>query len=333
MNILITGGLGFIGSHCCIELIENGYNVIIIDNLSNSKKDVLNKIYEITGTMPFFYNIDIRNYNKLIDIFIKYNINCVLHCAAFKSVNESNEKPLEYYENNIIGTINILKCMKIANCKNIVFSSSCTVYGNINKNPISEDSELNPINVYGKTKLYIEELLKDLVNSNDNWNVCILRYFNPVGAHSSGKLGENPNNIPTNLIPCILSNKDKIIVYGGDYPTKDGTCIRDYIHVMDLAKGHILAISKIIKMEKNNIIILNLGTGKGYSVLEVINMMEKISGKKISYIIENRRIGDITECYANSNKAFEILGWKAEKTLEDMCKDSWRWYNSNNYIK
>lgn len=329
MNILVTGGLGYIGSHCCVELIENGYNVIIIDNLSNSKKDVLNNIFDITGIMPIFYNVDIRNYNEIFDIFTKYKLDCVLHCAAFKSVNESNEKPLEYYENNISGSINILNAMKIVNCKNIVFSSSCTVYGNINNNPITEDSELNPINVYGKTKLYIEELLKDLVNSNDNWKVFILRYFNPVGAHSSGKLGENPNNIPTNLIPHILSNKDIIKVYGGDYPTKDGTCIRDYIHIMDLAKGHVLAISKIIQMEKNNIIILNLGTGKGYSVLEVINTMENISGKELPYIITDRRIGDITECYANPNKAYEILGWKAEKTLKDMCKDSWIWYNSN----
>lgn len=329
--VIITGGTGYIGSHCCIALIQQGYDVVLIDNLRNSSADVLQKICEITGVTPAFYYVDLLNYGELLQVFEEYKnkIHCVLHCAAFKSVSESVHNPLQYYDNNVNGTLKLLKAMKVAGCKHIVFSSSCTVYGNAEVVPITEDSCVAPVNPYGRTKLYVEEMLRDLANADEEWRVCILRYFNPVGAHVSGKIGENPKGIPTNLVPYILrvmsGLEEKLVVYGGDYDTKDGTCIRDYIHVMDLARGHVMAIDKICDMS-NQVETLNLGTGIGYSVFEVIDMMQKVSGKNIKYVIGARRDGDSVECYAGTDKAYEVLGWKAEKGLQEMCEDSWRWH-------
>jgi len=335
-HILITGGTGFIGSHCCVELIQKGYNVILLDNLSNSSIKVLDHIHEISGVKPIFHEVDIKDYDRLFWIFEQYSesLQCVVHCAALKSVAESFEKPLEYYENNVIGTINILKAMNEFGCKNIVFSSSATVYGNSETVPITEKNDTKAINPYGRTKLYVEELLKDIARGDHEWRVCILRYFNPVGAHESGKLGENPKGLATNLVPHMLrvacGIEEKVTVFGGDYETPDGTCIRDYIHVMDLARGHEMAISMMCnEIWGEKIMVLNLGTGVGYSVLEMIKMMRNVSGKEIHYVIGDRREGDSMKCYADVKKAWDVLGWKAEKGLKEMCEDSWRWFEKS----
>jgi UDP-glucose 4-epimerase len=331
MSILITGGAGYIGSHTCVELLNAGYDVIVVDNFSNSKSESLNRIQEITGNSLKFYNVDILNKEKLDKVFKENKIEAAIHFAGLKAVGESVELPISYYHNNIAGTLILCKVMKKHNVKKIVFSSSATVYGMNNKSPLTEDLPLSATNPYGWTKLMIEQILKDIYISDKEWNVSLLRYFNPIGAHESGKIGEDPNGIPNNLMPYItqvaIGKRDKLNIFGNDYNTHDGTGVRDYIHVVDLAKGHLKALDKIL--DTNGINVYNLGTGIGYSVLDVVKSFEKATGVRIPYKITNRRPGDIAICYADPSKAYKELGWKAEKSLEDMCRDAWRWQLNN----
>lgn len=331
MNVLVTGGMGYIGSHTVVELLNAGDNVIVVDNLVNSKIEVKEKIETITGKTFKCYEEDLINLNEVYRIFRENKIDSVIHFAALKAVGESVSKPLEYYENNLISTLNVLRAMKQYNVKNFVFSSSATVYGEAKTMPILEDFELSATNPYGRSKLIIEDVLRDLYNADKNFNIAILRYFNPVGAHESGLIGENPNGIPNNLMPYItqvaIGKLSKLNVFGNDYNTKDGTGVRDYIHVVDLAKGHLKALEKLKK--DSGIFTYNLGTGKGYSVLEVIEAFEKESGRKVPYEIVKRRTGDIGVCYADPTKANRELNWVATKNINDMCRDSWRWQESN----
>ena len=332
MKILVTGGCGYIGSHTCVELLENNYEVVIIDNLSNSKEDVVEKIKKITKKNVKFYKGDVQNRELLSEIFSNESIDAVIHFAGLKAVGESVEKPLMYYRNNLDSTITLLEVMNEFNCKKIVFSSSATVYGNPESLPIKENFPLSTTNPYGSTKLFIENILRDLYVSDNGWGIAILRYFNPVGAHSSALLGEDPNGIPNNLMPYIVkvANKEleQLNVFGSDYDTKDGTGVRDYIHVVDLAKGHLKAIEKI---KVNNICDeYNLGTGTGYSVLEMVEAFKKVNNIDVSYKIVDRRPGDIAACYADPEKAFKELNWKAEKTLEDMVKSAYDFVKKNN---
>lgn len=329
MSILVTGGAGFIGSHTAVELLDEGEDIVIVDNFVNSKPIVLDKIKEITKKDFKFYEVDILNKEKLENVFKENNITEVIHFAGLKAVGESVQKPIEYYHNNITGTLILLKLMKKYNCKKIVFSSSATVYGNPKSLPIKENFPLSTTNPYGSTKLMIEQILQDVCVSDNEFCVAILRYFNPIGAHKSGLIGENPNGIPNNLMPYITKvangELDHLNIFGNDYPTKDGTGVRDYIHVVDLAKGHVKALEKA----RNNVgaIPYNLGTGNGYSVLDIVKAFEKANNLKVKYEITARRPGDIAECYADPTKAKEELNWIAEKSLEDMCKDAW------NFIK
>ena len=332
MRILVTGGLGYIGSHTCVELLNNGYDVIVLDNLSNSKIEVKDKIKMITGKDITFYEGNMIDKELLSNIFSSNKIDAVIDFAAYKAVGESVKKPVEYYTNNVATVLNLLDVMKEYNCKKIVFSSSATVYGIPDSIPITEDAKTGgTTNPYGTSKLFVEQILKDLYKSDDTWNICILRYFNPIGAHESGLIGEEPNGIPANLMPYIskvASGKlECLSVFGNDYDTHDGTGVRDYIHVVDLAKGHIKAIEKITK--DNGLFIYNLGTGIGYSVLDIINAFEKANNIKINYKIAPRREGDIDKYYSDTTKAFNELGFKAEKTIEDMCRDAWN-YEKNN---
>ena len=322
--LLVTGGLGYIGSHTVIELIEEGFEPIVIDNLSNSKLEVKDKIEKITGKKLKVYIEDVCNEESLDKIMTENNITDVIHFAGYKAVGESVAKPIMYYENNLLSTISLLKQMKKHHVKNIIFSSSATVYGQPEKLPITEDSKVGgTTNPYGTTKLMIEKILSDVYKSDNEMNITILRYFNPVGGHVSGLLGESPNGIPNNLMPYIVrvavGKLECLSVFGNDYDTKDGTGVRDYIHVVDLAKGHIAAIKHM-----NGLRYYNLGTGKGYSVLELVNAFEKVNNLKVNYKIVERRPGDIASCYADPSKALKELNWKAEKTLEDMMKDSYR---------
>lgn len=322
--VLVTGGLGYIGSHTVIELIEEGFEPIVIDNLSNSKLEVKDKIEKITGKKLKVYIEDVCNEESLDKIMTENNITDVIHFAGYKAVGESVAKPIMYYENNLLSTINLLKQMKKHHVKNIIFSSSATVYGQPEKLPITEDSKVGgTTNPYGTTKLMIEKILSDVYKSDNEMNITILRYFNPVGGHVSGLLGESPNGIPNNLMPYIVrvavGKLECLSVFGNDYDTKDGTGVRDYIHVVDLAKGHIAAIKHM-----NGLRYYNLGTGTGYSVLELVNAFEKVNNLKVNYKIVERRPGDIASCYADPSKALKELNWKAEKTLEDMMKDSYR---------
>ena len=322
--VLVTGGLGYIGSHTVIELIEEGFEPIVIDNLSNSKLEVKDKIEKITGKKLKVYIEDVCNEESLDKIMTENNITDVIHFAGYKAVGESVAKPIMYYENNLLSTISLLKQMKKHNVKNIIFSSSATVYGQPEKLPITEDSKVGgTTNPYGTTKLMIEKILSDVYKSDNEMNITILRYFNPVGGHVSGLLGESPNGIPNNLMPYIVrvavGKLECLSVFGNDYDTKDGTGVRDYIHVVDLAKGHIAAIKHM-----NGLRYYNLGTGTGYSVLELVNAFEKVNNLKVNYKIVERRPGDIASCYADPSKAVKELNWKAEKTLEDMMKDSYR---------
>lgn len=326
MSVLVTGGMGFIGSHTVVELLNSGEDVIIVDNLSNSKKETLDAIKKITNKVPKFYNVDIRNKESLDNVFKENkDINAVIHFAALKAVGESVEKPIEYYDNNILGTIALLDVMRNNNVKKIIFSSSATVYGSPKTVPIKEDFPKSATNPYGQTKVMVEQILSDVYTSDNEWSIILLRYFNPIGAHESGLIGESPNGIPNNLMPYInqvaLGKLDHLRVFGDDYKTPDGTGVRDYIHVVDLAKGHVNALNRANKM--TGVESYNLGTGKGYSVLEIIKNFEKATGQKIKYEIVERRAGDIAECYADPSKAREMLGWTAEKDLEQMCKDSW----------
>jgi UDP-glucose 4-epimerase len=331
MAILVTGGTGYIGSHTVVELIKQGKEVVIVDNLANSKKETLNSIKQITGIEPKFYEADILDENALNKIFTENKIESVIHFAGLKAVGESVKKPLEYYSNNITGTLILLKVMKQFGCKNIVFSSSATVYGNPGITKFVETmGRGKTTNPYGTTKAMIEKILEDLYIADNEWKIILLRYFNPIGAHESGLIGDNPNGIPNNLMPYIqkvaTGELEKLHIFGDDYPTKDGTGIRDYIHVVDLAKGHIKALEKLDKMEEG-VEVYNLGTGTGYSVLDIVKTFERVNNVKVPYVIDPRRDGDLAELYADTVKAKEELGWVATKTLEDMCKDSW------NFIK
>lgn len=333
MSILVTGGAGFIGSHTVVELLNKDYDVVIVDNFVNSKKDSLDAIKKITGKDFKFYEVDVTDRKALTKVFDENpEITAVIHFAALKAVGESVEKPIEYYENNLQSTLVLVDVMRKHNVKKIVFSSSATVYGNPESVPIKEDAHIGgTTNPYGATKVMIERILTDVYNSDNEWSVILLRYFNPIGAHESGLIGESPNGIPNNLMPYInqvaLGKLDHLRVFGNDYPTPDGTGVRDYIHVVDLAKGHIKAIERAEKV--TGVETFNLGTGTGYSVLDMVKNFETATGKKVKYEIVERRAGDIAECYADPTKAKEILGWKAEKTLEDMCKDSWKFTKNN----
>lgn len=324
-KILVTGGTGYIGSHTVVELVENGEDVVIVDNFSNSSPDVLDRLEEITGKRVRFYEVDILDEEKLEQVFKENEIESVIHFAGLKAVGESVAKPVEYYHNNITGTLVLLKLMQKYNCKKIVFSSSATVYGNPEKLPIKEDFPLSTTNPYGSTKLMIENILQDVNVADQDFRVAILRYFNPIGAHKSGLIGERPNGIPNNVMPYIVKvatgEYEKLTVFGNDYPTPDGTGVRDYIHVVDLAQGHLKALDKI--REEKGVKIYNLGTGHGYSVLDLVQNFEKTNNIKVNYVIGARRPGDIPACYADASKAEKELGWKAEKNIEDMCKDTW----------
>ena len=332
MKILVTGGAGYIGSHTCVELTEEGYEVVIVDNLYNASEKAVERIKEITGKDVVFYRADIRDYNAMNDIFAKEKPDAVIHFAGMKAVGESVSKPMEYYENNIGGTLTLCKAMRENGCKNMIFSSSATVYGDPAFIPITEECPKGVCtNPYGWTKHMLEQILTDIQTSDPEWNVILLRYFNPIGAHKSGLIGEDPKGIPNNLLPYVaqvaIGKLECVGVFGNDYDTPDGTGVRDYIHVVDLAKGHVKAIRKL--MEKPGVKIYNLGTGKGYSVLDVIKAFEKACGKKIPYQIKERRPGDIATCYADATLAKEELGWEAEYGMDEMCADSWRWQSKN----
>ena len=329
MAILLPGGAGYIGSHTAIELLEQGKEIIIIDDFSNSNPKVLELIKQITGKYFKFYEMDYKDKEKLEKVFEENQIDAVINFAGFKAVGESVQKPIEYYTNNISGTLVLLDTMKKYGCKKFIFSSSATVYGEPERIPLTEDCKTGgTTNPYGTTKLFIEQILKDTYTSDNEWDICILRYFNPVGAHESGLIGEEPQGVPNNLMPYIVrvasGELKELSVFGDDYDTADGTGVRDYIHVVDLAKGHLKALEKIEK-EGKGLYIYNLGTGTGYSVLDMVKAFEKSTGKKVAYKIVPRRPGDIAKCYANPKKAKEELGWEATKTLEDMCKDSWNY--------
>lgn len=330
-TILVTGGTGFIGSHTCVELIQAGYDVVILDNLSNSKESCVDRIKEITGVGVKFYKADLLDLESTKRIFDENKIDSVIHFAGLKAVGESVEKPLEYYENNIGGTINLIKAMRDANCKSIVFSSSATVYGVNNKVPYTEEMTTSATNPYGYTKVMIEQILNDMTVSDKDWSVVALRYFNPIGAHESGLIGENPNGIPNNLVPYIaqvaLGKLEHLRVFGDDYETPDGTGVRDYIHVTDLAKGHLAALE--YAAENKGFQPINLGTGKGSSVMEVVKAYEKACGKNIPVVVTPRRAGDIAESYAETSLAKKLLGWEAKLDISKMCEDSWNFTMKN----
>jgi len=330
-TILVTGGAGYIGTHTLIELHKAGYEMIVYDNFDNSSKESLSRVQKIINKRITFIEGDIRDRNTLSQAFKDYDIQGVIHFAGLKAVGESVQEPLRYYDNNVSGSVVLLNVMKEYNCKDIVFSSSATVYGDPETCPISEDSPIKATNPYGRTKIFVEEILKD-INESDNFNVVVLRYFNPVGAHESGLIGEDPNGIPNNLMPYIaqvaVQKMEFLNIFGDDYDTPDGTGVRDYIHVTDLAYGHVCAL-KALESLNSGFLTVNLGTGKGYSVLEVLKAFEDASGKKVPYKISGRRNGDIAQCYADPSYAYDVLGWKASKNLQDMCKDAWNWQSKN----
>ena len=329
-NVLVTGGAGFIGSHTVVELLSEGYGVVVVDNLSNSCDESLKRVEKITGKKVKFYLGDVRDEELLDKIFAENKIDSVIHFAGLKAVGESVRKPLEYYDNNLISTLHLLSAMKKANCKKLIFSSSATVYGTPERLPLDENCALSTTNPYGATKLMIENMLKDLAVAENDWNLILLRYFNPVGAHESGLIGEDPKGIPNNLMPYVAQVASgklaKINVFGNDYPTPDGTGVRDYIHVVDLALGHVAALKRCVDA---GVHIYNLGTGIGYSVLDMIKAFEKACGKKLPYEIVARRSGDVAECYATSEKAERELGWKAKFGIEEMCASQWKWQSGN----
>ena len=332
MSILVTGGAGYIGSHTCVELLSSGYEVVVVDNLCNSSEESLHRVEEITGKKVTFYEADLLDRKSLEMIFEKENIDSVIHFAGLKAVGESVAKPLEYYYNNVTGTLILCDVMRNHGVKNIVFSSSATVYGNPKTVPIKEDFPLSVTNPYGRTKLMLEEILRDLYVADPEWNVILLRYFNPIGAHKSGRIGENPKGIPNNLVPYItqvaVGKLSCLGVFGDDYDTPDGTGVRDYIHVVDLAIGHVRAIEKLTQ-QNGGVLVYNLGTGIGYSVLDIVKAFEKACGKPIPYEIKERRPGDIPTCYADPSLAKKELSWEAKRGLDEMCEDSWRWQKNN----
>ncbi len=331
MKILVTGGSGYIGSHTVLELLEAGYETVVLDNLCNSSEEALKRVEKITGKKAAFYQADIRDQEAMNKIFDEEKPEAVIHFAGLKAVGESVQKPLMYYDNNIAGTVTLLNAMKEHGCKKIVFSSSATVYGKPASVPIREDFPLSVTNPYGRTKLMIEEILGDVYTADNTWDIILLRYFNPIGAHESGLIGEDPEGIPNNLLPYVakvaVGRLEKVNVFGNDYDTPDGTGVRDYIHVVDLARGHVKAIEKIL--QNPGLKIYNLGTGNGYSVLDIIHAFSKACGHDIPYVIGPRRAGDIDMCYADPQKAYEELNWKAECDLNKMCEDTWRWQSQN----
>ncbi|EEX31968.1 MULTISPECIES: UDP-glucose 4-epimerase GalE [Vibrio] len=331
MNVLVTGGMGYIGSHTCIQMIEAGMTPVIFDNLYNSKKSVLKRVEQVTGVALSFIEGDIRDKQALVAVMKAHQINAVIHFAGLKAVGESVEKPLEYYDNNVNGTLVLVDAMREVGVKSIVFSSSATVYGDPASVPITEDFPTSATNPYGRSKLMVEECLTDFQKANPDWSVTLLRYFNPVGSHPSGHLGEDPQGIPNNLMPFVsqvaVGRRECLSVFGDDYPTKDGTGVRDYIHVMDLADGHVAALKKV--GQKEGLHVYNLGTGNGYSVLDMVKAFELASGKQVPYQIVERRPGDIAECWADPSKAMRDLEWKADRTLEEMTTDTWRWQSNN----
>ncbi|VWC11770.1 UDP-glucose 4-epimerase GalE [Burkholderia lata] len=330
-TILVTGGAGYIGSHTTVELLGNGYDVVIVDNLVNSKSESVRRITQITGKTPAFHQVDVCDEAALAKVFDAHPITGTIHFAALKAVGESVEKPLEYYQNNIGGLLAVLKVMRERNVKQFVFSSSATVYGVPERSPIDESFPLSATNPYGQSKLIAEQILRDLEVSDPSWRIATLRYFNPVGAHASGLIGEDPAGIPNNLMPYVaqvaVGKLETLRVFGSDYPTPDGTGVRDYIHVVDLAKGHIAALDALTKRDAS--FVVNLGTGQGYSVLEVVRAFEKASGRPVPYELVARRPGDIGECYANPQAAADIIGWRAALGIEEMCADHWRWQEGN----
>ncbi|MEG1535451.1 MAG: UDP-glucose 4-epimerase GalE [Clostridia bacterium] len=331
MSVLVTGGAGYIGSHTVIDLIENNFDVVVVDNLCNSKKVALERVESIVGRKIKFYQVDVCDIAKMREVFKAEKIDSVIHFAGLKAVGESCRKPLEYYQNNLISTLNLVQVMREFGCKNLVFSSSATVYGQPKSVPIREDFPLSTTNPYGATKLMIENMLRDIFKADNSMNIALLRYFNPIGAHKSGKIGEDPNGIPNNLMPYIsqvaIGKLARLSVYGDDYPTKDGTGVRDYVHVLDLAHGHILALKKL--QTNCGLVTYNLGTGIGYSVIDMVRAFEKASGKKVPYTIAPRRDGDIAECYADASLAKKELGFECKYNLSDMCQDSWKWQSTN----
>lgn len=331
MRILVTGGAGYIGTHTIVALLENGYEVSVVDNLSNSKEAALERVCEITGKPVEFHRTDLLDRKPLADVFATAPIDAVIHLAGFKSVSESVQEPLRYYHNNLTGTLVLCEAMAEAGCRNLIFSSSATVYGNPERVPIVEDAQLSPSNPYGRSKVMIEQALRDLHAADLKWNIALLRYFNPVGAHSSGLIGEDPNGIPNNLVPYVaqvaVGRLQELSVFGNDYPTPDGTGVRDYIHVTDLSLGHLCALEKL--RSDPGVVVYNLGTGRGYSVLEMIASFERVSGRKIPFRIAARRAGDIAACYTDPSKASIELGWEARHGIDEMCADTWRWQSNN----
>ncbi|MCB5259417.1 MAG: UDP-glucose 4-epimerase GalE [Candidatus Cloacimonetes bacterium] len=335
MKILLTGGTGYIGSHVCVELLNWGHDVVIIDNLSNSKIGVIERMKKITGKNSIhFRELDLCDYESLEQVFNEFQFDAIMHFAGLKAVGESVANPLGYYENNVHGSLNLLRAMTKNNVHRIVFSSSATVYGSSEDVPFHEDSPLSAVNPYGRSKLFIEEILRDYQNANNEAMVCILRYFNPVGAHKSGLIGEDPTGVPNNLMPFIMQvaagKQEKLSIFGSDYPTNDGTCIRDYIHVVDLAEGHVAALEKHI--HDTGFFVYNLGRGQGISVLEMVYTFQRANSLKIEHKFSDRREGDIAVSYAANNRACSILNWKPERTLEDMCFDSWQWYKNSKLL-
>lgn len=331
MKVLVTGGAGYIGSHACVELMAVGHDVVVVDNLINAKSTALKRVAEITGRMVPFVKGDIRDRRLLSSLFDAHDFDAVMHFAGLKAVGESVARPLEYYDNNVTGTITLLEVMAEKGVRRMIFSSSATVYGDPDRVPITEDMPLSAVNPYGRTKLMIEDILRDLAIADPSWSVVLLRYFNPVGAHESGLIGEDPSGTPNNLMPYVArvaaGRLEKLGVYGDDYPTRDGTGVRDFIHVVDLARGHVAALDHSMKGE--GIATFNLGTGQGHSVLEVVRAFEAASGKSVPYEITDRRAGDVAECYADPSRARQELGWGTTRNLDDMCRDAWRWQDRN----
>lgn len=332
-KVLVTGGAGYIGSHTCLLLIEAGFEVVVVDNLSNSSLESLRRVEKLTDHYIRFYKVDITDKAALQKVFDEHEFTAVVHFAGLKAVGESSQIPLTYYHHNVYGSIALLEVMQVNNCKRIVFSSSATVYGDPASVPIREDFPTSATNPYGRTKLFIEEIMRDQAVSDSDWQIILLRYFNPVGAHASGNIGEHPQGIPNNLMPYVsqvaVGQREKLSIFGNDYPTPDGTGVRDYIHVVDLSDAHVKAIQTISQLK--GVTTLNLGTGKGYSVLDMVKAFEKGSGKAVPYEIIERRPGDIAECWADPSKAKEVLGWQATKGLDEMIADTWRWQSQNPY--
>ena len=328
--ILVTGGAGYIGSHTCLQLLQAGHDLVVLDNLSNSQPEALQRVQQLTGRQLQLVEGDIRD-ETMLDAVFRYPIKAVIHFAGLKAVGESVAEPLRYYDNNVAGTLSLLKAMKKHGCQQLVFSSSATVYGDPASVPIREHFPLSATNPYGRSKLMIEDMLRDLAHAEPDWRIAILRYFNPVGAHASGQIGEDPNGIPNNLMPFIsqvaVGKRAQLSVFGDDYPTHDGTGVRDYIHVEDLARGHLCALAKL--QQQAGLLTVNLGTGQGYSVLDMVKAFEQASGRPVPYSVTPRRPGDVAACYADPAQAEQLLGWRAEKTLADMCADSWRWQSQN----